>query len=146
MVSGECCRCCRTEALAAASEIKQTAYSPADVMTLFSAFQKQVSDFDVCVKARPPVVVRAYFVQCSSCFLPTARSAHYLWRDGARQPDAIRSFLSLSELDCPSKNNLWPDEIITNTSRSQLIYVLAWAVSLITHPVVCNCSLLWAVS
>ncbi len=34
----------RTEALAAASEIKQTAFSPADVMALFGAFQKQAAD------------------------------------------------------------------------------------------------------
>lgn len=34
---------CRTEALAAASEIKHTAYSPADVMALFAAFQRQAA-------------------------------------------------------------------------------------------------------
>lgn len=35
---------CRTEKTAAASEIKSAAYSPADVLALFAAFQQQAGE------------------------------------------------------------------------------------------------------
>jgi hypothetical protein len=41
---------CRTDDLAAVSEIKRTAYSPADVMQLFAAFQRQAADALLFVK------------------------------------------------------------------------------------------------
>jgi hypothetical protein len=49
--------CCRTDALAAASEIKHTAYSPADVMALFAAFQRQAADALLFLKCAHLLVV-----------------------------------------------------------------------------------------
>jgi hypothetical protein len=59
----------RTEELAAVSEIKHTAYSPADVMTLFGAFQQQAADALLFVKCAAAVVSQSTDEQAAVCLL-----------------------------------------------------------------------------
>jgi len=46
--------CCRTEKLAGTSEIKQIAYSPKDVLSLFDVFKQEVSKTLIFLKASNP--------------------------------------------------------------------------------------------